>query len=94
MEHGADINKGNSNGATPLYIACKNGYIEVVKYLVEHGVDINKKDINGATTLYIAYENGHIEVVKYLVEQGADINREIIMVLLYILHVKKDISKS
>jgi hypothetical protein len=32
-------------GYTPLYIACNNGHMEVVKLLLAHpGVDINKAD--------------------------------------------------
>jgi len=60
VEHGADINKEDNDGATPLYIACFNE--QVVKYLVEHEADINKEADGGFTPLYIACQNGHIEV--------------------------------
>ena len=42
MEHdGANINKANGDGNTPLIIARKNGHQDIEKYLVEN----NKKKI-------------------------------------------------
>jgi len=54
VENGADINKIDNHGWTPLYIACQKGHITVVKYLVENGANINEGNNNGATPLYIA----------------------------------------
>ena len=94
MEHGADINKEDCDGWTPLFSACFNEHIEIVKYLVEHGTNINKERDGGFTPLHIAFRNGHIEIVKYLVEHGADIIKNVMMVLHpCILHVKMYISK-
>ena len=56
-----------------MFIACQNGHIEIVKYLVEHGADINKRNNDGWSPLLIVCFNGHIEIVKYLMEHGADI---------------------
>jgi len=53
MEYGADINKGNKNGFTPLPITCFNGHEDVVKYLVEHGANINKENNNDFIYNYI-----------------------------------------
>ena len=63
MEHGADINKEDYKGQIPLILACQEGHIEVVKYIVEHGADINKQDNDGWASLHTACKNGHIEVV-------------------------------
>jgi ankyrin repeat protein len=35
LEQGADKDKANSNGDTPLMIAVKNNHFEIVKYLIE-----------------------------------------------------------
>jgi len=43
VEHGADVNKENDYGVTPLFNACSGGYEAITKYLVEQGADINKK---------------------------------------------------
>eukprot|EP00833_Pecoramyces_ruminatium_P001633 jgi/Orpsp1_1/1175665/evm.model.c7180000054754.1 len=68
VEHGADINKENKDGKTPLF--------DAFKYLVELGADINKKNKDGYTPLFDACKNGNENLVKYLVEHGADINKE------------------
>ena len=67
MEYGADINKENDVGFTPLYIACQNGHTNIIKYLVEHGADINKEDKYGETPIYVANQNGYEEILKYLI---------------------------
>ena len=37
----ADLNKPTNNGATPLYVACQNGYTDIVKALFDAGADIS-----------------------------------------------------
>jgi len=46
LKQGANINKEDSDGRTPLFISCNKSIINeiVIKYLVEQGVDINKED--------------------------------------------------
>jgi len=60
MEHGININKGNSNNATPLYIACQNAHIDVVKYLVENGTNINK--VMRVLSLYVLHVKKDISI--------------------------------
>jgi len=62
VEHGADINKENKFGWTPIFIACQKGHINIVKYLVEHGADINKETYFGRTLLNYAYDNRHTSI--------------------------------
>jgi len=35
IEQGANIDKEDGNGWTPLYFACYKGHLSIVKYLVE-----------------------------------------------------------
>ena len=51
-------------------MASRDGYLEMVKYLVSIGADIRSED-NEA--LREASSNGHLEIVDYLVSIGADI---------------------
>jgi len=50
--------------------ASKNGYLNVVKYLVEHGADVTAQS---NYSVQLASEKGHLDVVKYLVQCGADV---------------------
>jgi ankyrin repeat protein len=72
VEAGADKDKANVDGNTPLLIACLKGHIQAVRLLVEAGADKDKSLTDGSTPLYTACQNGHIEVVRLLVEAGAD----------------------
>jgi len=60
-----DVNKGIW---TPLYIACQNNHIEVIKLLLSHpNIDVNKKDRNSRTPFELAEARGHhkaAELVK------------------------------
>ncbi|KAL6632450.1 hypothetical protein U3516DRAFT_735779 [Neocallimastix sp. 'constans'] len=44
VEKGANINKENKDGETPLFMAINSGNNELVKYLVKQGADISKED--------------------------------------------------
>ena len=76
--HGVDVDAVvQSDGATPLFIACCHGSLKVVRLLLKKGSKIHKslsKD-DGWTPLFIASCNGHVEVVRLLVEKGAAINK-------------------
>ena len=76
LEQGADINKANNDGATPLYIASGLGHMEVVRFLIEKEADINKANNVGATPLHEASKNKKDEAIEFLVENGADLTIE------------------
>ena len=77
----ADLNQGDKDGVTPLFIACKNGNIEIIKALIAGGSDGNKADVNkarttdGTTPLHVACDSGNIEIVKALIAGGSDVNK-------------------
>ena len=54
IEAGADKDKANDDGTTPLYVASINGHLEVVRLLVEKGADKDKANNRGVTPLQIA----------------------------------------
>ena len=54
IKQGADINKVNKYGETPLFSAYHVGNEAIVKYLVEHGAEIKRKNKKGQTPFLIA----------------------------------------
>ena len=76
MEYGADINKKNGHGYTPLIISCREKYIDIVKLLIENGADVNTEDEYGNTPLIYSCEENNLSIVKILIEHGADIHKK------------------
>ena len=75
IAQGADLNKANSGGWTPINSAVGKGHAEVVKLLIAAGADVNKASNDGWTPLNNAADEGHAEVVKLLIVAGADLNK-------------------
>jgi ankyrin repeat protein len=63
------------NSYTPLYWACENKQLEMVKYLVENGADLYDVDINGSTALMIASSHEQDDMAKYLLGLDESNNR-------------------
>ncbi|MBS4029639.1 MAG: ankyrin repeat domain-containing protein [Ignavibacteriales bacterium] len=57
-------------------IACRNGKLDVVKFLFERGAEINFKGFFGGTGLHWASINGHKETVEWLLQHHADFQLE------------------
>jgi ankyrin repeat protein len=57
----------------PLFIACKKGYLDVVKCFINMGDYIEKKDSKGNTPILIAALYGQYNIFKYLEDKGANI---------------------
>jgi ankyrin repeat protein len=75
LERGADVNKANDEGETPLYWASRNGHLEVVKTLLAAEAEVDKADNVGQTPLHSASYNGHVEVVKTLLAAEAEVDK-------------------
>lgn len=85
IDHGADVNKINANGESPLHAVMQTSYSELtttylVKTLLENGADVNQPNADGATPLQVAIQRSRPELATYLVktllENGADVNTE------------------
>ena len=70
VENGADIEKGDNNGQTPLIWALNSGQLDVAEYLIGIGADINAQDKNGNTALMYASYGGNVEIVSFLLENN------------------------
>ena len=68
------VNHQTGNGATPLYLACQEGHLPVVEYLVKDcGADVHLKAHDGMTCLHAASHMGHQTVVVWLVSREIQI---------------------
>ena len=67
------INKINSDGYSPLILACYKGNVDVAKYLIDHVKDINYTSVMG-TALMSATVKKNTELVKLLLEKNANPN--------------------
>lgn len=68
---GAEINKEDREGLSPLSWACLRGKIKAVQSLLERGANINHTDKTGRTPLDLAAFQGNPGVVQLLLDSGA-----------------------
>ncbi|MDD2671058.1 MAG: ankyrin repeat domain-containing protein [Syntrophales bacterium] len=70
LEHGADVNRSNDEGVTPLIGAAARGNIEVVRVLLAAGADREARIFfgrdRGETALSLAIRNKHTETARIL----------------------------
>lgn len=71
LQGGADPNAVCFDGYTPLSVAAKNGYDQVVRRLLEHGADPRVVNRWNYTPLADAVVGGHAAVVARLLRAGA-----------------------
>lgn len=65
------------SGNSPLMLACANGHMDCVQFLVEGVlVDVSHKNLAGNTALHWSALNGHAECVEYLIRKGANVLAE------------------
>ncbi|KAE8285382.1 Ankyrin repeat domain-containing protein 34B [Larimichthys crocea] len=85
LEGGAYINESDSQGQTPLMVACRTQHIDaqsasrvkLVQFLLEKGADPNIQDKEGRSALmHACQEQAGTEVVSLLLASGADISLE------------------
>jgi len=70
LDHGADINQQDSSkDYTALYLACKNGYLDVVELLVERGANGAISNRFGRTPLMVSSSRRRESIVALLLEE-------------------------
>ena len=74
ISNGAEINRKNYWGQTPIFSAAEGGRLEAAKLLIARGATVNAQGDFGATPLLVAVSNGCASVAKLLIDNGADVN--------------------
>jgi hypothetical protein len=69
-QDGADPNKRDYTGRSPLHLAVMSSTPEVVRCLVDSGARITARLADGRTALHLAAERGHPEMVRILMEKS------------------------
>ena len=60
---------------TPLHLAAKNGFRDLVDVLVQSGGNVNARNFPmQETPLHLATRNGHRFIAQFLVQQGSQVN--------------------
>jgi len=72
IDAGADVNKDNDHGHTPLHLACWRDSLDIIKFLLNTGADVNAKSAGGYTPLHEACVRDYLDIIKLLLNAGAD----------------------
>ncbi|XP_052075365.1 uncharacterized protein LOC127712790 [Mytilus californianus] len=69
-----EIKKCGTSGSYPMILACFEGYIDFVHWLLGNVVDVNQCRDDGNTSLLMACYNGHRDTVSLLLKKNHCIN--------------------
>ena len=76
LSTGADVNKMEPFGNTPLAVAARNGDTEMARLLLTVGADVHiARGYSRQTPLHEAAGGGYTEMVEVLLSAGADVNK-------------------
>ncbi len=75
LAKGADINKRNQQGFTPLLMAARQRDSDMLAFLIDKGADVNATDNDGWTAVAHAAFRNHVPSIEVLHARGADIEK-------------------
>ena len=66
LDKGAEVDRAEKHGATPLLVACYEGHVDAARLCLDSGADINL----GWTPLFAACRKGHVDAARLLLDRG------------------------
>ena len=75
VKAGADVNRADKRGHTPLQSATSFGHNDIAEMLLDYGADPNRADEYGLTPLHKAAVDDNRELIKLLIGSGAEVNK-------------------
>lgn len=90
---GKNVNMVDSDGDTPLILACSENKPNIIKKIINMGANLNVQNKEGNTALLVAANYNYFDIVEILISAGADVNiqnKQGVTPLIYILHKRKD----
>ena len=69
LDNGAEVDRTEKYGATPLFGACFHGQVDAARLLLDRGAAVDRATKDGQTPLSIAKSKDHSAVVALLAEQ-------------------------
>ncbi|MDB6095748.1 MAG: ankyrin [Francisellaceae bacterium] len=79
LNKGALPNQFNKNQTeSPLSLAARKGFMDIVRLLIEQGANLNLGDSKGFTPLMkvlVDKNNNYLEMISYLINKGANLNQ-------------------
>ncbi|MEE8269903.1 MAG: ankyrin repeat domain-containing protein, partial [Nitrospinaceae bacterium] len=76
LNEGADVNKKDDNGQTPLHHAAQSGRPEVAQTLIERGARVESRDNESRTPLHLASKIGFAPMIDLLITKGARVHSQ------------------
>lgn len=73
IDYGADVDRRDANGLTPLALASFNRQLPIMKLLLEQGANVECTDPDGRTPLQITAMMGSTDAVAMLISGGANV---------------------
>ena len=70
---GAEVNKKNDFGATPLHYGVAEKHTDIVDCLIENGADVTAQDKDGKTALHYAIEYNLYSIAEALLRKNGEI---------------------
>lgn len=74
LQEGANVNKVDRGGRSPLHLAASVGSLSMVRALLDEMADVAVVDSNGVSAMDLAACEGHHDVVRTMVQHGWLVN--------------------